>query len=107
MNLIQPEDASAGCLPVTLARLTADFLELADKLADCDPYDPAALAVIQHYHFTELCPIGKSNPTFSYFLVHGQAPRGLMLGVYSTAFRPEQLGVSLPIQCRAVLRRCR
>jgi len=32
---------------VTLARLTADFLELADKLADCDPYDPAALAVIQ------------------------------------------------------------
>ena len=32
---------------MTLARLTGEFLDLADKLADCDPSDPAALALIE------------------------------------------------------------
>jgi hypothetical protein len=47
VSLIQDQDTSAGCLPMTLARLTSEFLDLADKLADCDPLDPAALAIIQ------------------------------------------------------------
>lgn len=47
MSLIKVRDASAGCLPVTLAHLTAEFLDLADTLADSDPFDPAALAIIQ------------------------------------------------------------
>jgi hypothetical protein len=32
---------------MTLARLTGEFLDLADKLADCDPSDPAAVALIE------------------------------------------------------------
>jgi hypothetical protein len=32
---------------MTLARLTDEFLDLAGKLADCDPSDPAALASIE------------------------------------------------------------
>jgi hypothetical protein len=47
VRLIEEEDTSAECLPMTLARLTEEFLDLADKLADCDPLDPAALAIIQ------------------------------------------------------------
>jgi hypothetical protein len=47
VSVTQPRDASVECLPMTLARLTAEFLDLAVRLADCDPFDPAALATIE------------------------------------------------------------
>jgi hypothetical protein len=52
-----------------------------------------ALTAIQHYRFTEQALVGKPTPRFSYFLVNGQAPRGLMHGVDSVPFRPERLVV--------------
>ena len=53
----------------------------------------SAEAIVYRYHFTELCPIGKPNPTFTYYLVNGQPPRGVMFGVHSVAFNPERLHV--------------
>jgi hypothetical protein len=52
-----------------------------------------ALAAVNHYHFTEHCRIGAPEPLFSYFLVHGQAPRGLMFGLRSQAFGPDKVSV--------------
>lgn len=46
--------------------------------------------LIQHYRVTEVCRVG---PSFTYFLVNGQAPRGLLHGVRSVPFRPEALVV--------------
>ncbi len=44
---------------------------------------------IQHYRFTEQCLIGKPVPVFSYFLVGGQAPRGLKFGLLTQPLKPE------------------
>src|SRR5438445_9278541 len=52
-----------------------------------------ALAVVQHYRFTEHCLIGRPKVVFSYFLVSGQAPHGICFGAHSTLFRPEALSV--------------
>jgi hypothetical protein len=48
-----------------------------------------ALSLFQYYHFTEQILIGQPAPTFSYFLVAGQPPRGLKFGQPAEAFRPE------------------
>jgi hypothetical protein len=50
-----------------------------------------ALAAVRHYHFTEHCRVGSPTPVFSYFLVNGQAPRGVMFGVDAQAFQPNRL----------------
>jgi hypothetical protein len=52
-----------------------------------------ALAAMHHYRFTEHCRLGRPAPRFSYFLVNGQPPRGLMLGVSGQAFQPEGVTV--------------
>jgi hypothetical protein len=52
-----------------------------------------ALAAVQHYRFTEHCRVGQPSPVFSYFLVNGQAPRGLLFGLSSLAFQPDKLSV--------------
>jgi hypothetical protein len=48
-----------------------------------------ALSVIQYYGFTEQLRLGSPAPSFSYFLAHGQPPRGLKPGVFTQTFRPE------------------
>jgi hypothetical protein len=53
-----------------------------------------ALSLIQSYRFTEQCWIGGVQPSFSYFLVHGQGPQGLRFGVPSQAFTPQALVVT-------------
>jgi hypothetical protein len=65
-------------------------------LADFGPDEYSAreaLRAIQYYRFTEQCRIGNSATSVMYFLVNGQAPRGLKLGLQSTPFRPENLSV--------------
>lgn len=53
-----------------------------------------ALAALQYYRFTEQRLIGSSKaPTLTYYLVNGQAPRGLVFGVESTPFRPELVSI--------------
>jgi hypothetical protein len=52
-----------------------------------------ALGIVQHYRFTELCRIGAPEPSFSFFLARGQAPRGQCFGVPLQAFKIESLGV--------------
>ncbi len=53
-----------------------------------------ALAALQYYRFTEHHLVGSpQTPTLTYFLAHGQAPRGLFFGVNSTPFRPESLSI--------------
>jgi hypothetical protein len=52
-----------------------------------------ALAVVQHYHLTEQCLVGRPRPVFSYFLATGQAPRGLMFGLTGGTFQAEKLTV--------------
>jgi len=52
-----------------------------------------ALAVVQHYRFTEHCFIGRPVPTFGYFVSNGQAPHGLCLGAHNIPFRLEDLTV--------------
>jgi hypothetical protein len=44
---------------------------------------------VQYYRFSEQCRIGRPTPSFSYFLVAGQAPRGLRSGLATQPFRPE------------------
>jgi hypothetical protein len=51
-----------------------------------------ALQALQHYRFTEHHLVGQPR-VFSYFLVNGQAPRGLMLGMTNTSFQPDALSV--------------
>ena len=36
---------------------------------------------MQYYHFTEQCQVGQPTPYCTYFLVGGQAPRGIPFGV--------------------------
>lgn len=50
-----------------------------------------ALAMLRHYHFTELCLVGGDDPCFSYLLVNGRLPRELRFGVSSIAFHPERV----------------
>jgi hypothetical protein len=52
-----------------------------------------ALRVVQHYHFTEKCWVGEPTPASTYYLVGGQPPRGVLLGLRSAAFRPEELSL--------------
>jgi hypothetical protein len=52
-----------------------------------------ALAILRHYHFTELCLIGGDNPCFSYLLVNGRLPREVCFGLPSIAFHPELVRV--------------
>ena len=42
-----PVDATGGVLPTTLARLTGEFLDFVNILADTDPSDAAALAELE------------------------------------------------------------
>ncbi|HEV3116783.1 MAG TPA: hypothetical protein VGY58_07000 [Gemmataceae bacterium] len=65
-------------------------------LADLGPSESdarVALAVVQHYRFTEHCLIGRPKVLFSYFLSNGRAPRELCTGAHNTPFRPELLTV--------------
>src|SRR5262245_28641352 len=43
-----------------------------------------ALNAIQHYRFNQHCLTGRPDPAFSWFLVNGRAPQGVMFGVDST-----------------------
>jgi hypothetical protein len=52
-----------------------------------------ALAAVHYYRPTEHCHVGPRVAACSYFLVGGQAPRGVMLGVPSVSFQPELLRV--------------
>jgi hypothetical protein len=52
-----------------------------------------ALAAVQHYRFNQHCLSGRPDPAFSYFLVNGRAPQGVMFGINGTPFRPEALTV--------------
>jgi hypothetical protein len=66
----------------------------ADVLANFGPDRQAAdLAwkTVQHYRFTELVSVGRPSPSFSYFLVNGQAPHGLEFGIPAQPFRPESV----------------
>ena len=42
-----PVDATGGVLPITLARLTGEFLDFVNILADTDPSDAAAIAELE------------------------------------------------------------
>jgi hypothetical protein len=52
-----------------------------------------ALSLFQYYRFTEQILIGQPVPTFSYFLVAGQPPRGLKFSVPAESFFPEAVAV--------------
>jgi hypothetical protein len=52
-----------------------------------------ARGAMHYYRFTEHCHIGGPNLGCSYFLVNGQAPRGVMLGAQGVAFQPEEVTV--------------
>jgi hypothetical protein len=52
-----------------------------------------ALSLFQYYRFTEEILIGRPTPTFSYFLVAGQPPRGLKFGLPAESFFPESVTV--------------
>lgn len=52
-----------------------------------------ALEAVRFYRFTEQCRAGDSATACSYFLVNGDAPRGLMLGVRTMDFRPETVAI--------------
>ena len=47
VTLLDSPAASTGYLPMTLARLTDEFLDLTNALADSDPSDPEALSTIE------------------------------------------------------------
>jgi hypothetical protein len=53
-----------------------------------------ALQVLQHYQFTEKCWVGEPTPASTYYLVGGQAPRGVLLGLRSAEFHPDELSLS-------------
>jgi hypothetical protein len=65
-------------------------------LASFGPDEAAArqaLTAVRHYHFTEHCRVGRPVPVFSYFLVNGQPPRGVLFGLNAQSFQPERLTV--------------
>ena len=53
-----------------------------------------ALALLRHYHFTQLCLVGGAEPCFSYLLVNGRLPRELRFGVGNIAFHAERVQVN-------------
>lgn len=52
-----------------------------------------ALSILHHYHFTEHYRIGHPNPSFSFFMINGQPPLGMMFGLGGQAFQPDKLSV--------------
>jgi hypothetical protein len=52
-----------------------------------------ALSVLHHYHFTEHYRIGRPRPRFSFFMINGQPPLGMMFGLTGQAFQPDKLSV--------------
>jgi hypothetical protein len=51
------------------------------------------LKAVQYYHFTEHCQVGQPSPSCSYFLVAGQAPRGIPFGLEGRAIDAAHLTV--------------
>jgi hypothetical protein len=76
------EDWQLRVGPFALARFGTDRAA-ADK----------ALKVLQFYHCTEQCLVGGPQALVSYCLTDGQAPRGRMLGLETTAFRCDALKI--------------
>jgi hypothetical protein len=52
-----------------------------------------ALDTLRYYRLSEQCVIGQGDGRFSYFLVHGQAPRGVVFGLPTEIIAPERLAV--------------
>src|SRR5262249_14770205 len=52
-----------------------------------------ALDVVRRYRFTEWRRVGEGAECFSYFLINGQAPHGVMAGVPAEPFQPDLLSV--------------
>jgi hypothetical protein len=52
-----------------------------------------ALSVLHYYHFTEQYRLGHPEPLFSFFLINGQPPLGLMFGLGGLAFQPDHVSV--------------
>jgi hypothetical protein len=52
-----------------------------------------ALSVLHYYRFTEHYRIGRPQPSFSFFLINGQPPIGVMFGLGAQAFQPDKLSV--------------
>lgn len=52
-----------------------------------------AHSALMHFRCTERILVGAPEPAVSYFLTSGQAPRGLMAGLFSEAFRSDALAV--------------
>ncbi len=52
-----------------------------------------ALSVLHYYHFTEHYRIGHPQPLFSFFLINGQPPIGMMFGLGGQAFQADKLSV--------------
>jgi hypothetical protein len=53
-----------------------------------------ALALLRHYHFTELCMIGGDEPCFQFLLANGRMPREVRFGLSNIAFHPERVQVN-------------
>ena len=58
-----------------------------------EPEAKRALGVVQHYRFSEQCLVGRPKPSLTYYLVGGQAPRGVLIGVNATSFQAETLSL--------------
>jgi hypothetical protein len=52
-----------------------------------------ALDVVRRYRFTEWRRVGEGAESFSYFLINGQTPHGVMSGVQAEPFQPDLLSV--------------
>jgi hypothetical protein len=52
-----------------------------------------ALTVVNSYRFTEQVYLGQPGQSFSYFLVHGQPPRGMHPTIFGSTFRPESVAI--------------
>jgi predicted transposase YbfD/YdcC len=50
-----------------------------------------ALSILRHYHATQMCYVGRPNPSMTYFLVGNQAPLGMMFGEDAVAFDPNNV----------------
>jgi hypothetical protein len=72
-------------------KLTASGRSLASFASQQEALD--ALHVVQFYRFTEQCRAGQSAAACTYYLVNGEAPHGLMLGLRNIPFQPESLAV--------------
>jgi hypothetical protein len=49
--------------------------------------------VVRRYRFTEWRRVGEGAESFSYFLINGQAPHGVMSGLQAEPFQPDLLSV--------------